>query len=69
MHAVSDRDSQKCHQGSLGVLTHLMLVNTFLLGSLSSIMLVIAEASCKSLGAPSPIFCIFSNNIISKSGD
>lgn len=30
--AVSDRDSQKCRQGSLGVSTHLMLVNILPLG-------------------------------------
>lgn len=49
MHAVSDRDSAKCHQSSLGVSTHLMLVNIFPLGSLSSVILIIAEASSSPL--------------------
>lgn len=59
MRAVSDRDSQKCHQGSPGVSTHLMLVNIFPLGSLSSVMLIIAEASSSPLVLPVQYFAFF----------
>lgn len=59
MRAVSDRDSQKCHQGSLGVSTHLRLVNIFPLGSLSSIMLIISEASSSPLVLPVQSFAFF----------
>lgn len=68
VHAASDGDSQKCCQGSLGVSTHIMLINILPSGSLSSIMPVIAEASSCPFVLPVKSFK-FCSDAVSKSGD
>lgn len=68
VHAASDRDSQKCRQGSLGVRTHLMLVNILPSGSLNSVTPVTAEASSSPFVLTDQSFK-FCSNVDGKSGD